>query len=82
VPKVFPWLQRLGHVPDPEMYRVFNMGIGLIMVVGEFFAESIARTLRKEAKVPAWVIGEVVEGAKEVVFDEGISAFPQALEPE
>jgi phosphoribosylformylglycinamidine cyclo-ligase len=76
VPKVFPWLQKLGHIPDAEMYRVFNMGIGLIMVVGEFFAESIVRTLRKEAKVPSWVIGEVVEGNKEVSFAE-----PPPVEP-
>jgi phosphoribosylformylglycinamidine cyclo-ligase len=78
VPKVFPWLQRLGHVPDAEMFRVFNMGIGLIMVVGEFFADSIVRTLRKEAKVAAWVIGEVVEGNKEVVIsDEPLVAPPE-----
>ena len=66
VPPVFPWLQALGGVPDAEMFRVFNMGIGLVMIVAEYYAESIVRTIRQEAKVPAWVIGEVVAGDKTV----------------
>ena len=51
------------------MYRVFNMGIGLVLVVSEFFADAIARYLRKEGKVPAWVIGEVIVGNREVVWE-------------
>ncbi|MBV8558843.1 MAG: phosphoribosylformylglycinamidine cyclo-ligase, partial [Planctomycetaceae bacterium] len=43
VPRVFPWLQALGHVPDAEMFRVFNMGIGLVLVVADYYAEAIAR---------------------------------------
>jgi phosphoribosylformylglycinamidine cyclo-ligase len=66
VPKVFPWLQALGSVPDAEMFRVFNMGIGLVMIVAEYYADSIARTIRHESKIPAWVIGEVVAGDKTV----------------
>lgn len=69
VPRVFPWLQGLGEVPDDEMYRVFNMGIGLVLVVSDFFADAIARYLRKEEKVPAWVIGEVIAGNREVVWE-------------
>jgi phosphoribosylformylglycinamidine cyclo-ligase len=65
---VFPWLQRLGHVADDEMFRVFNMGIGLVMIVAEYYAESIARHLNHKAKVPAWIIGEVVAGNREVVW--------------
>ncbi len=66
VPAVFPWLQALGGVPDAEMFRVFNMGIGLVMVVAEYYADSIVRTIRQDAKVPAWVIGEVIAGDKTV----------------
>jgi phosphoribosylformylglycinamidine cyclo-ligase len=69
VPKVFPWLQRLGGVADVEMFRVFNMGIGLVLVVADYYAESIARTLRTEAKVPAWVIGDIVPGRRDVIWD-------------
>ncbi len=70
VPPVFPWLQGLGRVPDAEMFRVFNMGIGLVLVVAEYYAEALARTLRDEAGVPAWVIGEVVAGDRTVTWAE------------
>ncbi len=68
MPKVFPWLQKLGGVPDDEMFRVFNMGIGLVIVVAEYYADSIVRTLRKEANIAAWVIGDVIAGNREVEF--------------
>ena len=50
------------------MFRVFNMGIGLVLIVADYYAEAIARYLRTEVKVPAWVIGEVVAGDREVVW--------------
>ena len=68
VPKVFPWLQELGGVSEAEMFRVFNMGIGMVLIVAEYYADSIARTLAREANVPAWVIGEVVAGEKDVTL--------------
>ncbi len=68
IPPVFSWLQTLGSVPDPEMFRVFNMGIGLVLVVAPYYAESIVRTLRTEANIPAWVIGEVVAGNRDVTI--------------
>ena len=67
-PKVFGWLQALGSVSDEEMFRVFNMGIGLVLIVADYYAESITRTLNTEANVPAFVIGEVVPGARDVVW--------------
>src|SRR4051812_18170257 len=57
LPKVFPWLQSLGSVPDAEMFRVFNMGIGLVLIVAEYHAEAVARYLREEAGVPAGIVG-------------------------
>jgi phosphoribosylformylglycinamidine cyclo-ligase len=69
IPKVFPWLQGLGGVPDAEMFRVFNMGIGMVLVVAEYYAEAVARHLRSELNLPSWVIGEVVEGNKEVTWE-------------
>ena len=68
VPKVFPWLQSLGNVPDEEMFRVFNMGIGLVLIVADYFADAVAHYLRREAKLPAWVIGEVVAGDRTVLW--------------
>jgi len=58
VPPVFGWLQRLGEVDDAEMARVFNMGVGLVMVVSQHFAESIQSQLA-ESGLESWPIGHV-----------------------
>jgi phosphoribosylformylglycinamidine cyclo-ligase len=68
VPKVFPWLQRLGAVDVAEMDRVFNMGIGLVLIVAEYYAESIVRHLNLQAQTPAWIIGEIVSGDRTVLL--------------
>jgi phosphoribosylformylglycinamidine cyclo-ligase len=60
-PPVFGWLQRLGNVPQAEMDRVFNQGIGFVMVVRPYFAESIQRQLASD-RVKSFVIGEVRAG--------------------
>jgi phosphoribosylformylglycinamidine cyclo-ligase len=65
---VFTWLQRLGNVPDDEMYRVFHMGIGFVAIVRPYFAESIIRQLEDD-RVPARVIGEVREGESGLQFE-------------
>jgi phosphoribosylformylglycinamidine cyclo-ligase len=69
IPPVFPWLQRLGNVDQAEMDHVFNMGIGLVLVVAEHFADAIVRHLTRRLKVPAWIIGEVVPGERKVEWD-------------
>jgi phosphoribosylformylglycinamidine cyclo-ligase len=68
VPRVFPWLQSVGRIPDEEMYRVFNMGIGLVLIVAEYYAEAIARYLTEEARTPSWIIGEVTTGDRDVTW--------------
>jgi phosphoribosylformylglycinamidine cyclo-ligase len=68
VPPVFGWLQRLGSVPEAEMYRVFNMGVGFVVIASPYYAESIQRQLQED-RVPTWVIGEVREGEPGVEFE-------------
>jgi phosphoribosylformylglycinamidine cyclo-ligase len=65
---VFTWLQRLGDVPQPEMDRVFNCGIGFVMVVRPYFVESIRKQLA-ESGVPAFVIGEIRDGEAGVAWE-------------
>jgi phosphoribosylformylglycinamidine cyclo-ligase len=67
VPPVFAWLQRLGGIDDAEMYRIFNMGIGFVMIVSAYYAESIQRQL-EEDRVPTYVIGEVRVGETGLEF--------------
>ncbi len=45
VPPVFPWVQGLGGIAADEMERVFNMGIGMVLVVSPHFADSIQNQL-------------------------------------
>jgi phosphoribosylformylglycinamidine cyclo-ligase len=66
-PPVFPWLQQLGEVDDDEMFRVFNMGVGLVLVVSDYYAESIREQLAK-CGLASWPIGRAVEGGQEVVW--------------
>ena len=52
------------------MDRVFNMGIGLVVVVAEHYAAAIVRRLQSpRVKIPAWIIGEVVAGEKGVTWE-------------
>ncbi|MBH0193469.1 MAG: phosphoribosylformylglycinamidine cyclo-ligase, partial [Nitrospira sp.] len=59
VPPIFDVMSRLGSVSREEMYRVFNMGIGLILVVPP---ESVAAVLAKVGTLGdrGWRIGEMV----------------------
>jgi phosphoribosylformylglycinamidine cyclo-ligase len=72
VPQVFQWMQRIGPVEEAEMYRVFNMGIGFVMIVSRYYAESIQRQL-EEDRVRNWVIGEVRAGEPGVEFEAATS---------
>jgi phosphoribosylformylglycinamidine cyclo-ligase len=65
VAPVFTWLQQLGDVDADEMYRVFNMGIGLVFVVSPYYAESIQQQLAT-CGVESWPIGRVIEGEQGV----------------
>jgi phosphoribosylformylglycinamidine cyclo-ligase len=67
VPPIFTWLQRLGDIEQDEMDRVFNQGIGFVMIVSRYYAESIQKQLENE-RVPTFVIGELIEGEPGVDF--------------
>ena len=62
VPAVFTWLQQLGEIDDAEMERVFNMGIGLVLVVSPYYADSIQRMLT-DLGLDSWPIGQIIPAA-------------------
>ena len=62
MPPIFQVLQRHGNVPEPELYQVFNMGIGMTLIVAAARAEAVLKFIRSQ-KQRAWRIGEVVKGA-------------------
>jgi len=67
VPPVFGWVQRLGEIEQAEMDRVFNLGVGMVLVVSPFYAESIRHQLA-DCGVESWPIGRVEEGERGVVW--------------
>ena len=67
MPPVFPWLQRLGEVDQSEMDQVFNMGLGLVLLVSPYYAESIRHQL-SDAGLTNWIIGRVRKGPRGVVW--------------
>ncbi len=67
VPPIFPWLQRLGEVEPAEMDRVFNMGIGLVLIVSPFYADSIRSQLTDNG-LESWQIGRIEAGERGAVW--------------
>lgn len=67
VPPVFSWLQELGQIDADEMDRVFNMGVGMVLAVSPYYAESIRHQLADE-DIEAWPIGQVRKGERGVVW--------------
>ena len=65
VPAVFTFLQKQGNVEDDEMMRVFNMGIGYVLIVRPTFAKSIISQLNKSGERTT-IIGKIVEGSGQV----------------
>lgn len=63
---VFDWLQKLGNVDTEEMYRVFNMGLGLAIFVSPYYADSVRRML-SEAGHENWVIGSTTQAEQSSV---------------
>jgi phosphoribosylformylglycinamidine cyclo-ligase len=66
-PPVFRLIASLGDVPAAEMRRVFNMGTGMLAVVGPEDLERAVELLRGSGEEP-FAAGEVVEGHGEVIY--------------
>ena len=67
VPPLFQWLQQSGEVPVDDMFRAFNMGIGLILVCTPALADAVMDDLRTRHESPL-VIGEIVRGDGDVQY--------------
>ena len=62
MPRIYPYLQELGNLDEREMYNVFNMGVGMIIIVSSSDVEATLNVLAQSGET-AHVIGEVIEGA-------------------
>lgn len=65
VPPIFTLIQEIGGVPDVEMFRTFNMGIGFVLIVDRPHLLEVMQSLQ-DAGEQATLIGEVCHGNREV----------------
>jgi len=60
VPPIFQMIERLGSISQEEMYRVFNMGVGMVVIVSEEDAQKVLARARA-AGIPGFPVGEVMK---------------------
>lgn len=73
MPPIFKLLQQWGNVQWHEMYRVFNMGIGMILLVSKEDAAAIQADLTAKGE-KSYIIGEVTKGDQKVTIEGGVFA--------
>ena len=69
VPPIFNLIGRLGNVPQDDMLRTFNMGIGMALVVAERDLSRVADALKRKRE-KSWRIGRIVRGRPCVKYVE------------
>jgi phosphoribosylformylglycinamidine cyclo-ligase len=68
LPPIFSLIQKGGKISDQEMHRVFNMGIGMVLMVTKQAALRVQK-LAAQKKMVSYQIGQVVRGRNQVVFE-------------
>jgi len=68
VQPIFKLIQAKGNIPEKEMFRTLNMGIGLVLIVAAQKAAEIQKELAN-LKLKSWIIGSCVKGHKQVLVD-------------
>ncbi len=61
IPPVFSMIQQGGRIEESEMFQVFNMGVGMVLITSPEFETKILNGISKHG-LEAWTIGEVVRG--------------------
>lgn len=69
IPPIFHLIQKTGNIAEEEMYRVFNMGIGMVVIIPPYYADAAIRII-KRAGFRACIIGEIIRSTEtKVVFE-------------
>ncbi|MCH8004046.1 MAG: phosphoribosylformylglycinamidine cyclo-ligase [Nanoarchaeota archaeon] len=66
---IFSLIQKLGNINDDEMYKVFNMGIGFVIIVDKNIAKKILNILMKYS-FKSQIIGRVINGDRKIIFND------------
>jgi len=67
VPTIFTFIERQGRVDHDEMYRVFNMGIGYVIIVRAKDVSAAMGVLKAQRQSPV-IIGEIEKGERKVIY--------------
>ena len=62
---IFDLIQRLGNIPERDMFNTFNMGVGMSLTVSRETADKALEALQAQG-VDAYVIGEIVRGEEKI----------------
>jgi len=65
---IFPYMQKIGDISEADMYRTFNMGIGLMLIVPKSEKEKIESILVDYPKFKVFEIGKIIRGSKKVIL--------------
>ena len=68
IPAIFQVMQRLGDIRDSEMYRTFNMGVGLVFVVPDSHKEALQKFIADRSDFQSFDLGIIQEGRRGVVL--------------
>ncbi len=68
VPPLFRFLMGAGNVPEDDMYRTFNMGIGFVIACAAPEADGLLRSLRQAGEGDARIIGAMIPGERKVIY--------------
>ena len=67
-PPIFEALQRWGNVSPEEMRRVFNLGIGMVLILPEKTLETV-RSKLKQSGEETWIIGRIEKGETKLAYE-------------
>ena len=62
VPEIFRIAQKAGGISDHEMYKTFNMGVGMVVILEKRHVRSAQKVL-KSFRLNSWAIGEIVRSS-------------------
>ena len=68
IPKIFLEIKERTGLGPREMFRTFNMGIGMVLVAAPKDSARVIRFLKQKFNLQAWEIGEIVKGKREVLI--------------
>ncbi len=78
IPPVFKVLAERGEIPEDDLWRTFNMGVGMVLIVPPRRLEKVLDHLR-DAGCPGFPMGNVVKGERGVEYDHPPEGFPSGL---